>query len=239
MSFIDELQKKELLNEITVLIVASLFMGFILAIKVSWPIITIETTDFLWMFLLSLLMFFVFIGAQKLVANSLDCKTTSTLLTFRKYWFKPESQFSFDFPAWLVLPILLSLINFKWLAILNFVVEPKPSHLRKRWSNITEADVGKIAIAGPFAVIILGIIFKIFAQTNIALLCMWFAFLALIPIGLGFKLLNTSRILWFFSFIFSLALLLLIKLTSPLAIIVIALILAAFITILYYALYER
>lgn len=239
MSFIDELQKKELLNELVVLIIASLFIGLILAIKVSWPIITIETTDFLWMFLFSLLIFFVFIGTQKLVAYSLECKTTSKLLSFRRYGFKPESKFSFDFPAWLVLPILLVLINLKWLAVLDFDVEPKPSHLKRRWSNITESDIGKIAIAGPFAIIILGIIFKIFAQINLAFLCIWFAFLALIPIGLGFKLLNSSRILWFFSFIFSLALLLLIKLTSTLATIVIALILAAFITILYYSLYER
>lgn len=239
-----ELLKKEVLNEILIIVVASLMTGFILALKLKWPIVSIEAIDFLWMFLLSLLLFSVFVGAQKLTAYFLDCKTRSKLLSFRRYWFQPitqkgKAELPFDFPVWFVLPILLVLINFKWLAILNFDIEPKLSHLKRRWSNITESDVGKVAIAGPFATIILGLIFKIFGATNIAFLCVWFAFLALIPIGMGFKLLNSSRILWFFSLIFSLALLFLIKLSSALAAIIMALIVAAFITIIYYSLYEK
>ena len=243
-SFFKKFQENEWLYESSIIVMASLFMGLILALKVEWPIVSIEAIDFFWMFLLSLLMFFIFIGAQKLVAFYLDCKTKTKLISFRRYLFRAlsehgKAELPFEFPAWLILPLLLALINFKWLAIFNFDVEPKPSHVRRRWSNITESDVGKIAIAGPFAIIVLGIIFKIFAANNIAFLCMWFSFLALIPICMGFKLLNSTRVLWFFAFVFSVALLLLINLTSAFAIIVMAVILAAFATIVYYVLYER
>jgi len=237
------MEKKELANEIIILTVASLFAGLVLAIKIQWPILSIEPKDLLWMSLFSLLLFSVFIIAQKIVAYFLDCKTRSKLLSFRRFWFKPiteqgRAEFSFEFPAWLVLPLLLLLVNIKWLAILNFDVEPLPARTRRKWSNITEADIAKISIAGPFSAILLAVILRIF-NTDLAFLAMLLAFLTLLPIGIGFKLFNSSRILWFFSFVFSLVLLLIIKITMPIASIIIALILAALATLVYYTLFEK
>lgn len=246
MNFIDKLQENEWLNELVVWLVTSLFLGIILAIQINWPIIGIESLDVLYNFFVCLLVFAVFIGAQKLTAYFIDCTTRSKLITFRRYWFQPLSEqgkatLPFEFPAWLLLPIILMLINFKWLAILNFDAEPKATHVRRRWPNITESDIGKIAISGPLAVIALGIIARIISPTfmNFSFLCIWLAFLSLIPIGLGFKLFNSSRILWFFSFFFSIALLLLIKVSNIFAIIVMALIFAILATLAYYVLYEK
>ncbi|MGB9707848.1 MAG: hypothetical protein ACPLXC_00770 [Candidatus Pacearchaeota archaeon] len=231
--------KKELANELFVFLLASVFMAFIFAIKLKWPVLTLEPLAILLGFLYALIMFALFIGVQKLVAFALDCRTTTKLLSFRRYWFKPHSIFPFEFPAWFFLPVILALVGIKWPAILNFDVEPKITHVRQRWQNITESDIGKIAISGPLAVMALGILMRVFGANEFAFLCVLFTFAALIPIGMGFKLFNSSRILWFFSFVFSLAVLLLINIQSVFAVILTAVIFAALATISYYVLYEK
>ncbi|UZE93785.1 MAG: hypothetical protein IB618_03390 [Candidatus Pacearchaeota archaeon] len=239
--------EKDLIKEITIIVLASLFLGFVLALNVSLPMISFEPDDFFIYFLLSLAILGIFVLAQKATADYLDCKIRIKLLSFRKYWFRPlregaKAEFPFEFPAWLALPLILVIITngfFKWLAILNFDIEPKPSRVRRRWEELTEADIGKIALSGPIAVLILGLIIRVAGYNEFAMICAWLAFLTLIPIGLGFKILNSTRVTWFFAFIFSLFILLLMNLTNTFATIIIALLLAAIITIAYYTLYEK
>jgi hypothetical protein len=236
--------KKEYFNELYVWLLASVFLALIFAVKFNWPIISIEPLDILLGLLYSLIIFGVFIGAQKLVAYAVDCKTTTKLLSFRRYWFRSFTEHGsallpFEFPAWILLPIVFAFANIPWFAILNFDVEPKASHVRHRWQNMTEWDMGKICIAGPLALMALGLIVRIFGASEFAFLCILAAFLALVPIGLGFKLAVSSRILWFFAFIFALTMLLLIKLQSTFAVIMIAVIFAALATLAYYVLYEK
>jgi len=236
------------LHEIFMLIAASLFAAFILSLNVHLPIIKIEETLFLQSFFYMIIIFGVFIAGQKLVAYSLDCITTTKLMAFRQYWFRPLSRYKSGgelkapFPVWLILPLVLTLLTngiIKWLAILNFDVETTTSRIRKRWKEITEYDVAKIAVAGPLSLLLLGIISKILGFDSFAMLCAWVAFLSIIPIGAGFKLLMSSRILWTFAFILIGAILLLIKTANAFITVIIAILFAALITIIYYALYEK
>lgn len=250
------MDQKELIKEIFIIVGASLFLGFVLSLNLEWPILSFEPFEFLIMFLLSLLMLGVFVGAQKAVAYALDCRTKTKFLSFRRYWFVPYGpggrippKLPFNFPLWLVLPLLLFFITkglFKWLAILDIDIEPKSTRVRKQFYALKEDDVGKITLAGPVAVLALAIIVKaiglstaIVGFTSFATICAWLAFLSLIPFGLGFKLLSSSRLIWLFTFIFSLIILFLIGLESLFAIIFSALLFAAIIVIGYYLLYER
>jgi hypothetical protein len=235
---------KDYWKEINAFIVASLFMVLILSLKIQWPKIIFEPIDFLWNFLFVILMFGVFVVAQKITAEYNDCSMRLKLISFRRFWFAPTSdeakaELPFDFPAWIFLPLIALLAKVKWLAIFNFDLEPKQTHARKKWSNLTEMDVGRVAIAGPIAVIILGLIMKIFALNDFAYLCMLFAFLSTIPIGQGFKLFMSSRIMWFFALFLSFIMLLLIGLNSIFAIIVIAVLLTIMAVIAYYVYLER
>ena len=242
MNILKKIQEKEWSNELTVWIVSSLVLGFVLAIKVSWPKVSFEFLNFLYMFLLSLFIVFVFIASQKLVAWWLDCKTKTTLLSFRRFWFRTHDVMPFDFPAWLIFPLILVFATnniIKWLSILSFEVEPKITRVRRRWAEITEGDMARIAIAGPASVLILGLITRIVGFNDFATLCVWFALIALVPIGYGFKLLMSSRLLWFFAFIFTLAIFLLMYVTSTFITIIIALLIAALLTLAYYILYEK
>ncbi len=238
----------ELIKEILLIIVASLFLGIILTLDISLPVISFEPSEFGLMFLFSIIMLSVFVLAQKFTAFRLDCKIKTKFLSFRRYWFQPptegqKAELPFDFPAWLALPLILALITngfIRWLAILDFDIKPKASRLRRRWQELSEEDVGRIAISGPVAVLILGLIVRIAGFNEFAILCAWLSFLALIPIGQGFKIMNTVRISWFFAFIFSIFILLLMNLTAnTFATIIVALLITAIITIIYYSTYER
>ena len=127
---------KELIKEIIIVLIASLFLGLLLSIKISWPILSLEPTKFGLMFLLSLLMLAVFVLSEKIMAEKLDCNIKIKFLTFKRYWFQAigekKAELPFDFPAWLVLPLILLPLTtimkiFPWLAILDFDIEPKPS----------------------------------------------------------------------------------------------------------------
>ena len=244
--------EKETGKEIGIVIGASVFLGIILSLTFKYPILNFDEHSVLKNFLLSLLMLGVFVGAQKGMASILDCKTRIKLLGFRRYGLKPWAQFSFDFPLWIVLPLLLFIVgilirkSLMWLAILDFEVEPLARRVRRRFNALTEEDVGKIALAGPLAVLALGIISKAISLANgiagfgdFAVLCALLSFLSLIPIGLGFKLLMSSRMAWLFTLIFSLGILLMMHLQSLFAIILIAIIFAIAATLGYYILYEK
>ncbi len=234
------------IKEILIIVIASLFLGFILSLNISFPVINFEFSDLAYMSLLSLLILGIFVGVQKIIADILDCQIKTKLLSFRRYWFQApgeiKAELPFEFPLWFILPLVLMLITngiFKWLAILNFDVEPKATRIRRKYSELTEADIGKIAVSGPVAILLVGLIARIAGFNEFAMLCSWFAFLSLIPIGQGFKLFNSSRITWVFAFIFSLFIMLLMNVTMAFATIIIALLLAAIITIAYYSMYEK
>jgi len=239
-------ERNDLMKEIGVVIIASLFLGFVLALNVTWTKIIITGMEYLKMSLFSLLMIAIFVLSQKFVAFSLDCKIKIKLLSFRRYWFQgftrdARPEFPFDFPLWFILPLfLLYLTNgfLRWLAILDFDIEPKPTKIRRRWKELDEDDVGKIALVGPISVLILGLIFRIAGFNQFGIICAVFAFLSLFPIGQGFKLLNSSRLVWMFAIVFSFFMILLMNLTNLFATIIIALLLAAIMTIAYYIFYE-
>jgi len=245
-----EIETTELIKEAIIVIIASLFLGLLLSLEISWPVLSIEPASFGLMFLLSFFMLMIFVLAQKVTAEKLDCKIRTKFLSFRRYWFQPpieqgKAKLPFDFPAWLVLPLILLPVTiffklFPWLAILNFDIEPKATRVRRRWQELSEEDIGRIAISGPIAVLILALIVRIAGFNEFALICAWLAFLALIPIGQGFKIMNTIRISWVFAIIFSLFTLVLMTLTAnTFATIIITLLLAALITIIYCTTFEK
>lgn len=242
LKFLKKLDEKEWLNELAVWLAVSLLMAFILSINIKWPVVSIEPLNLLVMFLLSLLMFLVFIGAQKTMAFFLDCETRTRLITFRRFWFRAHDVFSFDFPAWLLFPLIILFATssyIRWLAVLSFDIEPKLTRVRRRWAELTEFDIAKVAIAGPAAVLILGLIARIIGFNDFAMLCVLLALLSLIPIGLGFKMLMSSRLLWIFSFLFTLSIFLIMHVAGAFVTIVMAVLIAAILTLAYYILYEK
>ncbi|MCX6741557.1 MAG: hypothetical protein NTX24_00045 [Candidatus Pacearchaeota archaeon] len=191
-------------EEVVIWIVSSIFLGFLMSIKIVSHFLYIDPLSVLLYSAFAMILLFIFIFAQKLVAALLDCSTKTKWLSFKQYWFDDRLKLNWSFPLWLFLPLFLFLITlgkFVWLAILNFDAEPKEGRFRRKWHEISEFDIGKIAVAGPIAMLIVGLILRLLSLTNLAFYAVLLGFLSLIPIGNGFKLLLSSRPLWIFSLV--------------------------------------
>lgn len=227
-------------DEIISLLIASFVLGFFLSSL--YPFLNFNFITFLIMTLLAFSMFFVFVASQKLTAYSLDCNVKIKLLTFSRYGFKPEDTLGFEFPLWFILPLFFYFITtgkFLWTAILNFEPEALKTKVKRKFSELTETDVAKIAISGPLALLILGLIMRMVHFNSFAYLCVLTSFLTFLPLGSGIKIYAGMRVAGIFLLVLSLAILLLMPVASFLATILIALIIAITCIITYYILWEK
>ncbi|MCS7134273.1 MAG: hypothetical protein NZ889_00215 [Candidatus Pacearchaeota archaeon] len=186
-------------------------------------------------------MFLIFITAEKIVASKLDCNAKIKFLTFSKYGFSPKETLGFEFPLWVVLPLLFVLItrNFLWTAILNFDIEPKKTKIRKKFVEVTENEIAKVAVSGPLALLIFGLIMRLINLNYFAYLCAFTAFLFFLPIGQGVKIYAGMRITGIFLFILCSSILLLMPIMSLISTLIISLIIAIALIIVYYSTWER
>ncbi|MEM2089548.1 MAG: hypothetical protein QXL88_00425 [Candidatus Pacearchaeota archaeon] len=227
-------------DEIILIAIASTVLGFFLSL--FYPSLTFRFVTFIIMSLLVFVMFFIFTASQKMVAHSLDCKAKIKLLTFSRYGFKPEETLGFEFPLWFILPLIFYFITagkFLWTAILNFEPEALKTKVRRKFPELTEEDIAKIAVSGPLALLIFGLIMRLVHFNSFAYLCILTAFLAFLPLGSGAKIYAGMRITGVFLLVLSLAILLLMPLLSVLVTILIALVIAIIFIITYYVLWER
>jgi hypothetical protein len=199
---------------------------------------------FLYAFIISLLLILSFTITQKIVANQLGLDIKFKLWTFRRYWIRWQDQFSWDFPIWFVLPLLLMVLSdgfLRWTALLTFVTRTTAKKAVQKFSEIKEFDLALVASSGVFAVLVLALILKLFGLNDFASIASWFALLNMLPLGNlgGTKILFGSKLLWVFLLVLSIIILLLINLTQIFATIFIALILAAVAVVIFYHYYER
>ena len=122
---------------------------------------------------------------------------------------------------------------------MNFDVEAKKTKIRKKYSEVNELDIARISAAGPLFVLLLGIVSKIFGFGDFAVICVWLALLSIVPVGIGFKLLISSRLTWFFILIFSAAILLLMHVAGAFAVFFSAALFIALILLIYFLLHEQ
>ncbi|UCD21162.1 MAG: hypothetical protein JSW08_01285 [archaeon] len=227
------------LKEIVFLVIAAVVTSFFLS--AVFPTLAL-TSEFGVTFLLMLIIFFIFTAAQKLVAYGLDADSKVKLMTFNQYGFRSNERMGFDFPVWLILPLVLFFITagkFVWTSILNFQPEALKTRVGRKFAELTEVDVAKIAMAGPLALLVFGLIMRAVGFNSYATICVLTAFLALLPIGNGTKIFAGMRITSVFLMVLGLGILILMHLTNVVSTIVIALIIAVAFIITYYALWEK
>jgi hypothetical protein len=229
-------------EEVMIWIVSSVLLGLLLSMKIVGHFLYIDPGQIWLMIAFSLVMLFIFILAVKLTGSYLDCKTKLRWLNFRRYWFEDRFKLKWPFPLWLFLPIVfffITLGKFVWTAIINFDIEPRESRIKRRWYDIEEREVSKILLAGPIASLIFGIILRLIGLSNLAIYPVWLSFLSLIPIGMGFKIFNGSRVMSVFLFFLSLFMLFLIQTINIFAVIIFCVLIALFIVIGYYSMFEQ
>jgi len=191
-------------KELLVIIVIALFLGF----SVSYKGLSSPTEPLA--YVVAILSFLVIIIAnsavKNLVAYNLETDITIKPWSIYRFGWRKDSHFKEPVPmAWV--PLLLSLVtNAKvwWLAALQFSVHPRPEkvarrhHAYHRKADVTEWEVGMIALSGVVINLLMGIISWIIGFPYFAKLNIFYATWSMVPIANldGTKILFGSRFWW-------------------------------------------
>ena len=220
------------------IVVAVLIMTFVIGFA-EFTILA-----FVYALIMSSILLSIFILTQKIVADQLGCKIKYKLWSFRRYWLRWQDKLNWDFPAWIVIPLVLIVLSdglLRWTAIMTFVTAVTAKKVSKKFSEIKEFDLSLIASSGVFAVLVLALIMKLLGFNEFASVSCWFAFLNALPIGNmnGTKIFFGSKILWIFILVLTVIILILIDLAHIASTIFIGLILASLAAIIFYYFYEK
>jgi hypothetical protein len=229
-------------DEVVAWIVASVLLGLLMSMKIVGKFLYFETAQIWLLLAFSLVMVFLFILGMKITAYYYNCNIKVKLLSFRRYWWEDRFKLKWAFPVWLFAPLLsffVTLGHFIWSAILTFDFEPKQSRMQRKWYEMEERDVAKIGLSGPIASLIFAIILRIAGLGSLAVYPVWLAVLSLIPVGMGFKIFNGSRIMTVFLFVLSLFMLFLIQSVNIFALVIFCILIALFVVFLYYRAFEQ
>jgi len=216
---------------------SAIVMGYIIAFSAfTW-------TGWIIGICLALAMIAVHVLTQKIVAYKFGADLEYDLWNIRRYWFYKQSYFKKPFPAWLVIPLFLSIISaglIKWFGTLTFEAYPNTRRIKKRWYEITEWEFALIAVSGIFANLVLAIISQFFGWNEFAVLNILFAFFNALPFSQldGTKVFFGSRLLWIFSVVLIVAMLILIGISNIISTIIAALALAIITILIFYTKYE-
>lgn len=215
---------------------------FVMTFAIGFSEFTISS--FISGMIMSIILLFIYILIQKIIAYQLGIKINFKLWTFRRYWLRWQDKLSWDFPIWIVLPLSLIVLSdglFIWTAVLVFTAATTSSKVKKRFEEIKEFDLALIASSSIFVVLVLALILKLLGFNQFASIACWFAVLNILPLGNlnGTKIFFGSKMLWIFLVVLAIIILILIDLAHVAATIFIALILAALAAIIFYYFYER
>jgi len=191
------LNKKEIIRILIVFAILTISISLIQSVKI-----------FLLTGLAILLIIAINIFAKKILAYYLDSEIEIKIWKIQRYGFKPKRKLKKAFPAGIFLPIIISVLslgNLIWMACFVFDVKPKVYRSAKKhglysFSELTEYQIGLIAVAGVLANLCFAVIgyfsgWGLFAKLNV-----WYAFFNIIPLSDldGNKIFFGNLVLWSF-----------------------------------------
>lgn len=194
-------------NEILVILTTTIILGF-----------TIALTDLKNLFFISLLSIFLVIIInilfKKAASYFWDTEIEIKHWEFIRFGLKPHQKFQKPVQIGLILPVVIKIITWpltkglgmlgiNWLAAFTFDVKGKVYRAAKRhgvysFSEVTEAQMGYIAVAGILGNLIFAVLGYLVGFENFAALNLGFAFFNMIPISNldGSKIFFGNTVLW-------------------------------------------
>ena len=180
-----------------------LIVGVVLAISIS----LIETWKGFWITTIAIFSaILINVFAKKGFAYYIDSEIEIKIWEIKRYGFKPHQRFKRAFPAGIFFPIMISAFTYgslMWLGSLVFEVKPKIYRAAKKhglysFSEMTEFQIGLIAIAGVVANLLFAVIGYFLGWGEFARLNIWFAFFNILPISDldGSKIFFGDLVLW-------------------------------------------
>ncbi|MFH1972824.1 MAG: hypothetical protein ABIJ18_05085 [archaeon] len=255
-------EKKEWFHFIIAVFVMAFAFGFNDGkdefIFLSWLV------NMLWVLLMVFVSFFIYQLAQKTVAKMHGFKTEFKIWgidnfiwhPFKGVHIKKENDFPKRFrlfgkdivinsiPLGIILAIIVTIATngkLLWLGISHYDLLIKRSkRLGRKFVNVAGYDEAKIALAGPFAAIVLMVIFKLLNNQGsfdqIIMINTWIAIFNMIPFFqfAGGKVWNGSRVLYVFSAVFIAAMAVLIHFLDVIVLLVVSGALALIVAIIFF-----
>lgn len=177
-------------------------------------------SNFLKYFIYSLLALGVYAGSQYFIANKYGTRINYNLLGFQRFGFSKDAylhQIRFGkykikkIPLGVILPLLITFLSSGGLfftGVISSIFRVNPQYrLGRLYTNLTEFEEAKIALAGPMSNILLAIFIKLLGLNSLDDLMFVSSVTAvsyIIPLpGLdGIKIYFGSKLLYVFSFAF-------------------------------------
>jgi len=223
-------------REVLILVLAAAIMGYLYEfMNFSW-------NGWLMMSLLGLIIVSVHALGQKISAAVYDASTEVSIWKLEQFGWYERSHFKQAFPAGIFIPIIFLFATMgyvKLLMLTSFDIISSASKKRV-FAKITEMQLAIIALSGSIANVLLAFIAFILGYQDFALMNLAFVFFSLIPISSmdGAKIFFGSRLLWVFSFVFILSLIILFEVAGLWASLLSALMIAVAIAVAYYLSFE-
>ncbi len=237
-------------KELGSLIGASLVMGFIISFT-QWGYgdafsLTVGLQNWFRASILAVIVYSIYLIASKNVAKLHGARSTIKVWGIEQYWLTKKSKIAKlklgfkSIKTGVLLPVLFALfsnglIRLAAIAHVN-VEEVSSSRTGKRYPHLTDFEIARIHLAGPFACLLLALVLTplnaFSSLIEISRLIAIYSFLPLSKLD-GTKILFGSLPLYLFGLIFTIASLLLINVLPTIATMVLA-ILAAIIILLIY-----
>ncbi|MBT3408467.1 hypothetical protein HN415_07325 [Candidatus Woesearchaeota archaeon] len=231
--------KKEILN----LFLSTVILGFIFSAR-GWGYSTfnfgIGLSNLLRMSILSFIILLIYQTSHKLIAKKYHAHSTFRIWSLQRWWFTKNAKFKKPFAAGIILPLFFSLISngfLKFAAIgSSEITSIERKRIGKKYKHISEHELAKIHLVGPFTILLLSLILIQFPGFDeIVKIAYTLSIFSMLPIsGLdGAKIFFGSLPLYLFGVGFISLSIILIHLLAPIWILVISIITAIILSLIF------
>jgi hypothetical protein len=240
-------------KDIKSLSIASIILGFIFSFR-EWGYesfsLGVGISNWFRYFLLAFILFSIYLISNKQIAKLHGAKVNFKIWDIHRYWFNKSSKFSRlklfglklgnSFKAGIIFPLLFSILSngfIKFAAIgYNEIEEVGHKRAGKKFKHLTDFEIARIHLAGPFILLLLTIILSYFKGFNniieVSKLIIIYSFLPFSKLD-GAKILFGSIPLYLFGLIFSITSLLLLNIIPTTALIFLGLLTTIIILLIY------
>jgi Zn-dependent protease len=223
-------------KELMVILLAGIIIGYLYAFsKFTW-------SSWILLSLLGFMVVLIHSFGQKFAANMLDASTETKFWTMDRFWFAEVRKFPAPLPAGLILPLIGIFMTVGWLKFLAITTFEATALPRLRsFSKVTEMQLAMIALSGAIANVLVAFCAFMLGHIDFAMMNLFFALFSMLPISSldGTKIFFGSRLLWVFSSVFLLSLIILFEVAGLWATLLSALIIAIAIMVAYYISFEN